>query len=58
MNNKVISTKIKINIGLQIFTPDIFCGVHVAHSFSFFVLSYYVYLRSEFRVVMFVTILA
>jgi hypothetical protein len=35
MDNKVISTKIKINIGLKIFNPDIFGGVHVAHSFSF-----------------------
>jgi hypothetical protein len=35
-----------------------FGGVHVAHLFSFFVLSYYVSLRSEFCVVMFVTISA
>jgi hypothetical protein len=40
------------------FSPDIFCGVHVAHVFSFFVLPYYVSLRSEFRVVMSVTISA
>ena len=33
-------------------------GVRVAHLFSFFVLSYYVSLRSEFRVVMPVTISA
>ena len=31
-------------------------GVRVAHLFYIFVLSYYVSLRSEFRVVMYVTI--
>ena len=35
---------------------DVFWWVHVAHLFSFFMLSYYVSLRSQFRVVMSVTI--
>jgi len=38
------------------FTPGFFGGVRVAHLFSFFMLSYYVSLLSEFSVVMSVTI--
>jgi len=38
--------------------PGFFCGVRVAHLFNFFVLYYYVSLRSEFRVVIFVLISA
>ena len=35
---------------------NLFGGIRVAHLFSFFVLSYYVSLHSEFRVVMSATI--
>jgi hypothetical protein len=38
--------------------PSVFDGVRAAHLFSFFVLSYYVSLRSEFCVLMFITISA
>ena len=38
--------------------PVFFGGVHVAHLFSIYVLTYYVSLRFEFRVVMSVTISA
>ena len=37
------------------FTPDFFGGVCFAHLFSLFVFSYYVSVRSQFRVVMSVT---
>ena len=36
--------------------PGLFGGIRVAHLFRLFVLSYYMSLRSEFRVVMSVTI--
>ena len=48
----------RIPVDSTYFSPPVFSGVRVAHLSKFFVLSYFVSFRSEFRVVMSVTISA